>query len=60
MDTNEVELKLKFRIEVDQAMIDKLTHGLSEQYIRMIALELAKDGVDIERTSYSIRPIEVS
>ena len=54
MDTNEIELKLKFTIEVDQALIDKLTHGLAEQYIHMIAMELAKDGVDVERTSYNI------
>ncbi|GAB4036924.1 hypothetical protein [Spirosoma gilvum] len=58
METNEIELKLKFTIEVNQALLDKLTQGLAEQYIRIIALELAKDGVDVERTSYNIHLIK--
>ncbi len=54
METNEVELILKFTIEVDQTMLDKLTQGLAEQYARMIVAELNKDGSDVERTSYGI------
>ncbi|QMW04531.1 hypothetical protein [Spirosoma foliorum] len=54
MDINQVELTLKFTIEVDQAILSKLTQGLAEQYTRLIAEELAKDGADVERTSYRI------
>ena len=54
MDVNPIELSLKFTIEVDQALLDKLTHGLAEQYVRMIVEELNRDGADVDRTSYRI------
>jgi hypothetical protein len=54
METNQVELTLKFTLEVNQAVLEKLTQGLAEQYVRMIVAELNTDGADVDRTSYRI------
>ncbi|QHV94577.1 hypothetical protein [Spirosoma endbachense] len=54
MAVKQIELSLKLSIEVDQALLDKLTQGLAEQYVRMIVEELNRDGADVDRTSYRI------